>query len=502
MPTFLDKLELIAQKQPHDQAIEVSGQSISFQELWRNIELVSSNAYRLGYQPGDTFVFASKPTPQSISLVLGLARAGLRVSFLDPFTAINSFHVRIGLLDPKFVIAESTLFTIGSPKATLLRKLLKITIADYGAIQGSDFYFSGRRLPFLPKRARSIRNEFFSPVSQLAPSRRVKDSDSIIVFTSGTTAEPKGVVHSLESISANFAETARIFDFKEKDRFYCGPITVGMVAISSGATWVIPDRKPDLNCNKYFAVPTAALDLMRELESQGAQKNEIEYFGMGGAPIPPSLVQRVLDVVGEETHIPCLYGMTEILPVAYCDGREKLSNVKGDFIGQPIQGVEIRLASDNELEVRGSGLMKNYLGLQPEQWHPTGDLMRIGERGNLRMLGRKKNMMIRGEMNIYPSLYEPGITTISGVLDAVMVGVPDEFEDDQIALFILLDPEMPDSSQLRERIRSELPVHVDKEALPDKVVFLQTMPLTGRDNKRDMAKLLEIARKELAEAKH
>jgi acyl-CoA synthetase (AMP-forming)/AMP-acid ligase II len=213
-------------------------------------------------------------------------------------------------------------------------------------------------------------------------------------------------------------------------------------------------------------------------------------------------VQRVLDVVGEDTHIPCLYGMTEILPVAYCDGREKLSYVKGDFIGQPIQGVEIQLASDHELEVRGSGLMKNYLGLTPEQWHRTGDLMRIGERGNLHMLGRKKNMMIRGEMNIYPSLYEPGITTISGVLDAVMVGVPDEFEDDQIVLFILLDPGMPDSNQLRERIRSELPVHVDKEALPDKVVFLQTMPLTGRDKKRDMAKLLEIARKELAEAKH
>jgi acyl-coenzyme A synthetase/AMP-(fatty) acid ligase len=82
-----------------------------------------------------------------------------------------------------------------------------------------------------------------------------------------------------------------------------------------------------------------------------------------------------------------------------------------------------------------------------------------------------------------------------------MVGVPDEFEDDQIVLFILLDQAVTDSKQLRERIRSELPIHVDKEALPDQVVFLETMPLSGRDKKRDMTKLLEKARKELAEAK-
>jgi acyl-CoA synthetase (AMP-forming)/AMP-acid ligase II len=145
--------------------------------------------------------------------------------------------------------------------------------------------------------------------------------------------------------------------------------------------------------------------------------------------------------------------------------------------------------------------MKNYLGRVPEKWHPTGDLMKIDDHGNLLMLARKKNMMIRGEMNIYPSLYEPGITTIVGVQDAVMVGVPDEFEDDQIVLFILLDQAVTDSKQLRERIRSELPIHVDKEALPDQVVFLETMPLSGRDKKRDMTKLLEKARKELAEAK-
>jgi len=500
MRTFLDKLEELAQTQPDQLAIICSGKSISFRELWRNIELVTANAYRLGYQPGDTFIFASKPTPESIPLAVGLVRAGLRVAFVDPFTALNSFQVRVGLLKPRMVIAESTLYTIGSKNTSLLRKLLKITVGDYGSISGADFYFTGPKLPYLPSDARSVGREFLHPVTSCAETKRVENSDSIIVFTSGTTAEPKGVVHSLESISANFDETAKIFDFKPGDRFLCHPITVGLVAISVGATWVIPDKKTYSGFNKFFGVPTDALELMATLEAKGALKNQIEYFGMGGAPIPPTLVSRVLAVVGERTRIPCIYGMTEILPVAFCDGREKLDQVRGDFLGQPLRGVEIRLAKDLELEVRGAGLMKGYLGIEPNKWHPTGDLGRLDENGNIVMIGRKKNMMIRGDMNIYPSLYEPGISIIPGVAENVMVGVPNEFGDDQIVLFVVPETGTKNLEALRSEILAELPVHVDKAALPDYLFFLETIPIAGRSKKRDMEKLVELASRQIAEA--
>jgi acyl-CoA synthetase (AMP-forming)/AMP-acid ligase II len=481
-------------------AIVYSGKSISFGQLWQNIELVTTNAYRLGYKAGDTFIFASKPTPESIPLAVGLVRAGLRVAFVDPFTALNSFQVRVGLLNPNFVIAESTLYTIGSAKTPLLRKLLKITVADYGSIKDSDFYFTGRKLPFLPKGARSASKEFLAPVSKFSPTNRADNCDSIVVFTSGTTAEPKGVVHSLESISANFDQTAQIFDCKPGDRFLCYPITVGLVAISVGATWVIPEKKSNSNFNKFFGVPTDALELMEELVRSGKPKNQIEYFGMGGAPIPPKLVTRVLDVVGDQTRIPCIYGMTEILPVAYCDGREKLGKLRGDFLGKPIEGVEIRFSSDMELDVCGYGLMKGYLGAIPEQWHPTGDLAELDENGNIVMIGRKKNMLIRGDMNIYPSLYEPGISTISGVEDNVMVGAPNEYGDDRIVLYVVPEPGIKDLEELRSRIWAQLPVHVDKDALPDYLLFLPNIPISGRSKKRDMAKLVELATKEIAEA--
>jgi acyl-CoA synthetase (AMP-forming)/AMP-acid ligase II len=501
MRTFLDKLEKLAESQPNQLAIVCAGKSISFKEFWNNIELVTTNAYRLGYQAGDTFIFASKPTPESIPLAVGLVRAGLRVAFVDPFTALNSFQVRVGLLDPLLVIAESTLYTIGSAKTPLLRKLLKITIADFGSIAGTDFYYTGKKLPYLPKGAKRASQEFLRPVSAFEKTNRVENSDSILVFTSGTTAAPKAVVHSLESISANFDATAKIFDFRAGDRFLCHPITVGLVALSEGATWVIPDKKQNTDFNKFFGVPTDALELMATIERKGVPKNQIEYFGMGGAPVPPKLVNRVLEVVGDQTRIPCIYGMTEILPVAHCDGREKLEKAKGDFLGKPVSGVNVRLASDLELEVSGSGLMKGYLGVLPNQWHPTGDLANLDENGNIVMIGRKKNMMIRGDMNIYPSLYEPGICAIVGVADAVMVGVPNEYADDQIVLFIVPESGLKDLERLRSSIWAELPVYVDKAALPDFVFLLPAIPIAGRSKKRDMEKLVELASQEVAEAK-
>ena len=469
-------------------------EEITFGELWHNIELVAANAERLGFNPGDTFVFVSKPSPRTISMAIGLVYFGMCLAFIDPFTATNSFPVRVGLVAPKLVLAESTLLTLGASRSRFLRRFLKITIADFGSISGTKVLFTGLRTPFLPRQAMDGFKELLRPIPLRRSSRRKENSDSIIVFTSGTTADPNGVVHSLESISANFAATAKIFDFKQGDLVLCEPMTVGLVAASAGATWIIPSKRLPTSFNKYFAVPTDALKLLKQLENSGQPTRTIEYFGMGGAPIPPSLIRRVMAVLGDEVVIPNIYGMTEILPVAHVDGKLKLTHLEGDLLGKPLPGVEVSFAEDFELQVRGAGLMKHYLGQEPKPWHGTGDLARLDEFGNLVMLSRKKNMLIRGDMNIYPSLYEPGIASIDGVQEAVIVGVPDEFGDDRVALFII--PESSDFTQetLKAEVVQALPKHMDQQALPDLILILEKMPVSGRAQKRDMGKLLELAR--------
>ena len=205
-------------------------------------------------------------------------------------------------------------------------------------------------------------------------------------------------------------------------------------------------------------------------------------------------------MLGPQTLVLAVYGMTEMLPVAVASGEEKLSyTLSGDLLGQPIGDTKVRISADHEIEVSGSGLMTRYFGRERSLWHPTGDLGRLDADGRLVMLGRKKNMLIRGNMNIYPSLYEPGITTINGVADAVIVGVPNEYGDDRVVLFVIPANQDADEHQLQRLVEKEIVQHMDADALPDLIRVIKSMPVSGRSLKRDMTELAALAKQFFAD---
>ena len=507
MPNFLAKLENSCAANGSSTAITLGEDSITFAELWSKIEIVAANARRLGFKQGDTFLFVAQPGPRTMPVALGLLKAGLRLGFIDPFTAVESFHRRVELVQPKLVIADSKLYLLGNPKSKWLRKLIKLNVVDYASIGEAKHYVSGSRLPMHPGGSGRI-EEFLEPVAQVgddgADSTAVDstsldgasldtNADAVVVFTSGTTGDPKGVVHSISSLSASFDATAEAFGFKPGETLLCEPMTVGLVAMCRGVTWMIPDKKLPQRFDKFFGVPTDIIKLLGALENQPETARHLKLIGMGGAPILPSLINRIHSVVGSDVTTLCVYGMTEILPAAIATGEEKLDNTEADILGKPVPGVEFSFADDKEILIRGAGLMKGYLGKQPSEWHATGDLGYLDAQGRLMLLGRKKNMLIRADMNIYPSLYEPGICTIEGVADAVIVGAPDEIGDDRVVLFLVASEKNGDATALIERVKRELPKHMDQQAYPDRIEVLREMPVSGRGQKRDMRKLEAMA---------
>ena len=500
MPNFLAKLESACAANGSSTAITLGADSITFTELWSNIEIVAANARRLGFKPGDTFLFVAQPGPRTMPVALGLLMAGLRLAFIDPFTAVESFHRRVELVQPKLIIADSKLYLLGNPRSQWLRKLIKLNVVDYGSIGEAEHFVSGARLPMHPRGAGRI-EQFLEPMGQgESEGGNVRDgaaldiqADAVVVFTSGTTGDPKGVVHSISSLSASFDATAEAFGFKPGETLLCEPMTVGLVAMCRGVTWVIPGKKLPQRFDKFFGVPTDVIKLLGALESQPETARNLELIGMGGAPVLPSLINRIHSVVGTHVTTLCVYGMTEILPAAIATGEEKLCNTEADILGKPVPGVEFSFADDKEILIRGAGLMKGYLGKQPTQWHATGDLGYLDAQGRLMLLGRKKNMLIRADMNIYPSLYEPGLCTITGVADAVIVGAPDEIGDDRVVLFLVASEKNTDAAALIERVKRELPQHMDQQAYPDRIEVLREMPVSGRGQKRDMRKLEAMA---------
>jgi acyl-CoA synthetase (AMP-forming)/AMP-acid ligase II len=250
-----------------------------------------------------------------------------------------------------------------------------------------------------------------------------------------------------------------------------------------------------------FATPSAFQSVIQH--ARGMRRPlpaHLRVLMLGAAPVDRAFLARVHDVVPRSTALWSVYAMTEMLPVARVNLHDKLArHGVGDLVGAPFPGVRARLAPDGELLLSGPHLFTGYFGQSSVTEHATGDLAALDEHGRIVLLGRKKDMIIRGHQNVYPGLYEPTIAAIAGVRRCSLVGVySDAAADERIVLAVEpeVDQRLPD---LERRLRAELrsgPHSIDLAVQPDAIVFTQ-LPVAGRSNKVDKRALLELVRQRL-----
>jgi len=501
MSSIIELIRKSASEHPDLIAISSGDNKLSYRELLEGIDNAATNILASGALPGDKFLYAAKQTPQSMCLALGFIKAGLTLAFVDPFTSDELFKSRVDMVQPKWTLANPLLYTIGRKALSPARKIKSLTIADFSSAATNNLYTGGRWLPGVPLSAKSVDNWLKIPgfpVENLL--ERDENEESVIVFTSGTTSDPKGVVHTSASLAANVFAFAKRFGMSSGQVIYSEPMTLGVTALSVGAEWKIPQKGeivPD--CDVYFAVPTEVVEALDKLEELFIDdRPNVKIVGTGAAPVLPSLVKRIYSVLGKKTKVLGVYGMTEMLPIAIVDGKQKLEYSEGDLVGTLIGDAKVKIADDGEVLIQGSGLMKSYLGKEPQEWHPTGDIGKMVGPRKLALLGRKKNMFIRGNMNIYPGLYEPALSSIEGVSQAIMVGLDDYYGDDYIVLAVTPEDSSVNKETLRQRVNKEMSRHVDGDAVPDKVIVIDKMPVSGRALKINRDELKELMIKELS----
>jgi fatty-acyl-CoA synthase len=354
-----------------------------------------------------------------------------------------------------------------------------------------------------------------------------------IQYTSGTTGYPKGATLSHHNILNNGFFVGELLGYGPDDRvclpvpfYHCFGMVMGNLgATSHGACVVIPAPAFDAGatlaavaeerCTSLYGVPTMFIAELSHPEFASFDLASLRTGIMAGSPCPVEVMRRVVDEMhmGE---VSICYGMTETSPVSTQTRRDDSLERRVGSVGRvgphvevkvvdPDSGLVARRGGSGELCTRGYGVMLGYWD-QPEQtaeaidaagWMHTGDLATMDDDGYLNIVGRIKDMIIRGGENIYPREIEEFLYTHPAVADVQVIGVPDERYGEIVCAWIVLKP---GAEATEEDVVEFCQGKIARYKIPQLVRFVEAFPMTvtGKIQKFKMREL-EIAERGLVQ---
>ncbi|MEU7859665.1 class I adenylate-forming enzyme family protein [Nonomuraea sp. NPDC049141] len=466
------------------------GRELTFGGLRERALRIRDRLVAEGLARGDGVLYAVEPSPDAIAVALGVVAAGGVLVLADPGLAPEILQARLRLARPGWVVAGSLLYAVTSfaPLRALARRrgVLLPDLRDPLPELELRHAYTGRRLPGVPRDAVRLRG-LNGPLTGTVTGD--VDDPAAVIFTSGTTAHPRAVVHTRASLAAGLEIFRDRFPVEPGDVVHTDGLMLGLPALIGGATWSMPGQDKlifERRVTHLYCVPVELAALVERVERL---PESLRHLLLGSAPAPPAVLRKAI-AAAPGAEVLSIYAMTEALPIALASAAEKLACAEGDLLGAPLPGVGVRFTEDQELIVSGPHLARGYLGEPPHDEVATGDLVRLDGQGRLVLLGRKKDMILRDGFNIYPSLYEPAIAALPGVADAAIVGLADPVTGDEEVVLALV----PGDGFQEAAVRARLPALVDVGALPDRIAVLADFPRSSR-RKLDRAALRAAIRR-------
>ena len=346
--------------------------------------------------------------------------------------------------------------------------------------------------------------------------------DINIQYTSGTTGFPKGATLSHRNILNNGFFVGETNRYTDKDRicipvpyYHCFGMVMGnLAATTHGATMIIPGPAFDpeqtlatvekYRCTALYGVPTMFIAELALERLNDYDLSSLRTGIMAGSPCPDEVMRKVINTMHMDEVTIC-YGMTETSPVSMQTRPEDELELRVSTVGRPGPHAEIKIIdpttgetlpvhTEGELCTRGYLVMKGYWN-QPEKtaevlgedgWLRTGDVARMDERGYVQVTGRMKDMVIRGGENIYPREIEEFLYTHPDILDAQVIGVPDERYGEELMAWLRLRKGAPVLTA--ESLRAFCLGSLAKYKIPRYVHIVDEFPttVTGKVRKVEM----------------
>src|SRR5919201_5397592 len=327
---------------------------------------------------------------------------------------------------------------------------------------------------------------------ELAERQRQQQFDDPIniQYTSGTTGYPKGATLSHHNILNNGYFTARLMRFTDRDRlvipvplYHCFGMVMGNLGcMTHGATMIYPSDGFDATAvleavqeeraTALFGVPTMFIAALEHPEFANYDLNSLRTGIMAGSPCPVEVMKKV-NTLMHLHEVEIAYGMTETSPVSTQTRADAPLHKRVSTVGRVHPHVEVKIidavsrqvvpmGAPGELCTRGYSIMLGYWNneaatrqaIDTARWMHTGDLAIMDDEGYINIVGRIKDMVIRGGENVYPREIEEFLYTHEGIADVSVVGVPDEKYGEELCAWVIARPGVElDEDAVREFCR-------------------------------------------------
>ncbi|MBN1683085.1 AMP-binding protein [Candidatus Bathyarchaeota archaeon] len=508
-------LENHARKYPQRSATIFFDKKLSYSKIWDETLRFANSLKKLGVKKGDRIGLLLPNTPH----------------FLIAFNAIfvvGGIAVPINPLNPLVEITRELDYTECKILIILDRLLDKLPTTFSGTIiiaKGETYvalYY--KILSRLSYKRKSIKGVFNfedlvkeSPINQLAIFN-VKEDVAVILHTSGTTGDPKGVMLTHYNLVANALQSyhwLRGWGYSSKPQKEGWPIILCAVpffhsyglnimneALSYGCSLVlIPDPQPKIvlesikkhNITHLPLIPRFVSEILKYKNLDKYDLKKIIMSSSGGASISPELIKKFEDITDSRFYQG--YGLTEAGPVTHATPVEGKPNylspgfpypdTEAKIVDLQIGEIEMQKDREGELIVKGPQIMKGYWKLPEENanalrkgWLYTGDIAKIDEDGWLYILGRKRERIISDGHTVWPIKVEEVILSYPGIENVIAFGTPDPLRcSTDIVAFIVVGKEF-NNIDIEDKILTYCKEKLQPFEVPSKIKIVPNLPLT------------------------
>ncbi|APO70675.1 AMP-dependent synthetase/ligase protein (plasmid) [Rhizobium gallicum] len=340
---------------------------------------------------------------------------------------------------------------------------------------------------------------------------------ALILFTSGTTGRPKAAMLSHSALLSIGSLLAKLRFVRPGVCYNSGgPLshimgigTLMSVMVAGASVRIMPRLDPgelvqqvaEGKVTHLSLVPTAYLRMLEQIRKEqiDVSHHALIDISVGGAPLDSSTKEAIENCFG--LALVAGYGMTECSPISRTD---RTRTYDANSIGYPVEGVRTRVVTDDghdapfgtvgELWAKSAGSFSGYYGdhestryaMRDDGWFATGDLVREQPDGELIIVGRKKEMIIRSGFNVYPAEVEGAINEYPGVLQSAVVGRPTADSNEEVLAFIQTEASALDKDEIIAFLRRRIAPY----KVPSRFFFMSALPI-GQNGKILKRKLLE-----------